>query len=510
MTPAERSDAFSTPGAVSPGIQHHPAKWAALLDVISRGYEGEADEQSCASARPSANTTPAPPILVREGHAELSPIVLAGMALLQSRVDALYVAFQGEVDARTLTMLRRETSRARRLRTDVRVELAPGVAVTMAPTSLEGRWNLAHDELRATIEPDADGGWAIEVRPSAVLLGRVGALASYDCAEGLAACVLTAIVGRRLRRIDLCTDWLGFGLQGLDLRALMRPSYRTDISPHTELVEHLGGLLLMRTGLSMGKSDVRLDIYDKTHELKKPENAGAKRDEEHARYYAAEWNGVDPVERIEFTARGEALKQLSDLDGNPLRDDPRRVLREELDRLWCYFTDRKQTKRGEEPGWTRLIVLGTATRRERCHVDPRWLAVRAVRFRGDVVALPMRVRKHAPAQAERMIGNALTLAAQGFGGMGGVEHVPTRGELARWTREEREAWLDAMMLDNRLVSVFKLGVREVLAEWKQRRGVDEAVEYAAERLRAAATRVEALHKVLGERRAIESEGVLAA
>ena len=510
MTSAERSEARPTPGAVSPGEQHHPAGWERLFDVISRGYEGPADEQPCSRDRPSANTTLAPPIVVDGGRAVLSPIVRAGMALLQCRVDALYVAFQGQVDPRALALFRRETSRARRLRTDVRVELAPGVAVTMAPTSLEGRWNLAHEELRATIEPDADGGWAIEVRPSAVLLGRVGALAAYDCAEGLAACVLLAITGRRLRRIDLCADWLGFGLQDVDVRAFMRPSYRTDLKPHTELVEHLGGLLLMRTGLTMGKSDVRFDFYDKTHELKKPENAGAKRDEEHARYHAAGWNGVDPVERTEFTARGDALKQLTDVDGNPLRDDPRRVLRSELDRLWCYFTDRKETKRGEEPGWTRLILLGTATRRERCAVDPRWLAVRAVRFRGDIVALPVRVRKHAPAQAERMVGNALTLAAQGFAGLGGVEHVPSRADLAKMTRAEREGWLDSVMTGHRMSSVYKVGVREVLAEWKQRRGVDEAAEYVAERMRAAATRVEALHKVLGERRAIEAEGVLAA
>lgn len=150
-------------------------------------------------------------------------------------------------------------------------------------------------------------------------------------------------------------------------------------------------------------------IYNKIAQIEAtsdPEKRVARIEAESARWKANGWNGDDPVTRVEFQLRSEVIKEFG------VRAPG--VLAESLDAIWKYLTcfdvvvcnadgepircrdgsgltvvrDSDGTAlvemlRTRKKGWIRLVIPGTASRPSRCKVDPRWQAVRAVRFKSD-------------------------------------------------------------------------------------------------------------------------------
>lgn len=487
-----------------------------------------------------------------------------GPKLLGSRCDALYLAYNGEVRPELAAHLAERVDEARVQGLAVACNLdAWGAVLCVAPSSrcargikgVEGWWRLSCDELSLTLETGAAEGWVLEVRPSALMLARLGHEAARACARELAKAILVDVLDERVRRIDLCADWTGYELGSIDKAEWITPRATTadDLA-----VSHRYSKAGIDTGWGIGKSDVSHRTYDKTRELRKP-GQDLKREEEHARWKAAGWSGRDrpytraeekaaaergetlppyePVTRTEFEVRGDALKQFPGL-GN-LRDPD--VLFRSIDALWAYLTDARPTgKRGgpaksgrpvqvggqeveQRAGWCRLVVLGTASRRHRCRTQRRWAAVQRVTFSGVAMPIPARERTNAAAQEKRMVSQCLDLvASEGqhevhvapLGKRNLVDLGKARDEIASardssagWSEAEAEAYVRALLEDHRLVSRFKLAARAWPEDEARRRGGWKgAAAYYIERQRAAIAKRSKLHAVLLERAALAKCG----
>ncbi len=532
LTPAE---GVSSPGAVTPGSEHHPFGGGGRPgNGVSHTYAVPAASRGCDSAPrgrgPACEVVSAgAPALCDawassgEGVLLRAPAVRAlavdewnewtvvrapaaplewrappamptgrlqcqGLHLLGRRVDAFYVAFQGRVSEETKTVLRAAHTRAVMTRTDVAHELAPGVEFTLSQRSHDGAWVLSTDEMHLRVLEGASGEWNAEVTPRALLLGRKGIREVYDHCRGVAACVLDAITGARVRRIDLASDWQAFGLADVAPDAWLLPSWRSSVRAIATVSEFRRRRI--RTGFVIGKADAMLRVYDKTEELNLPENAGDKRGEEHARWKASGWNGSQVV-RVEFQARGAVLKELKGADGEALRDDPLALIAQ-LDSVWAYFTRE----------WTRLVVPGSATRHERCKVDPRWEAVQAVTFRELAEPAP---RVRAPTRPERWTAPLRMMTAEAVDGSVDAHTLDKRDVRERWaSQDEAREYVERRMIGSVLDRAFRRGQHEALDVLVRRfRGsYVEVAAYLIERQRAGLARGRALDREAWERAAI--------
>lgn len=504
--------AARAPGAVTPGAWHH-------LPGLALGSCGESrpgpSVHRCAIETPGDDTTrgvdgwtPHVGGLPAGAACELAD---TGMRLLQRRVDALYVAFRGRVSEVVVRELRRRLATSRALRGPVVVELAPGVEPVLSPRSREGLWSLTHEELRCVVDLQGDHGWCVEVRPSAVMLAREGALGAFEAARGLAALLLDAIEGERLRRLDLAADFQGFELDAVDAKAWLLPSWRLAATDYGTFGSHYQGG--ERTGFTVGRSGIRLDVYDKTRELMNPENAGAKREEEHARWLLRGWDGRAQVVRFEFQLRSESLEELTLDDGEtPMRDAPRETLAL-LDRLWSYLTRERITSKGPRAGWIRLIRPGTASRRERCRLDDRWRSVQEVTFDAGEAAPPLRRRVRGTSQAKRVAMAAVDLDMLWTGPDALVSRMrgDSREELAQardsyrgWSTAECENYVRRSLVNARMVHVVLAALRSTAGELLLDRGPHDAAAYLIERRRACLAKCSSIVRVLQERSAMQS------
>lgn len=439
--------------------------------------------------------------------------------LLGRRVDALVLAFKGELRPDVAERLCERTTEAQLQRGGVAVDVGGGALMVLGAGSrcarglrgIDGWWLLATDELRCVVHTQATGRWTVEVTASALLLGRVGHEAACECARALAAGLLLEVVEERVRRVDVCADFAGFALESIDEGAILVRKGRARKAKYTQLASY--SKANRRTGFEIGHGDVVARIYDKTEELKGQDDA--KREEEHARWKAAGWDGEAPVTRVEFQLRGGVLAELKERDTGDGELRERRTLRDpaalfaSLDDVWSYCTQR----------WVRLIVEGTSARRSRCREDRRWAAVQRVTFLGVAMPVASRTRLHAPAPSKRMVGQALDLvAAEGLHevhvaplGRRNLVDVGNARELLRqtrdsfngWSEEEAERYVRELLGDHRLVSRFKLATRTWAdEECRKRGGWREAALYFIERQRAALAKRATLTEGLLERAAI--------
>lgn len=471
--------------------------------------------------------------------------------LLQARVDALYLAYNGELRPEFTEHLSQRLDEARIQGLAVAVDLdCWGAVLRMSPMSycwrglkgIEGKWHLSCEEITLRVDSGGSGGWRIEVRPSAVLLGRVGHEVARAMARELAAVVLVEVLEERVRRVDLCADWLNYDLASIGLADWIAPrrTKAADLS-----LSHRYSYAGIVSGWALGKSDISHRTYDKTRELREPGHE-VKREEEHARWRAQGWSGGDrplkhgeegpeyqQVARTEFEVRGQALKQFPAL-GN-LRDPD--VLFRSLDAVWAYLTDARPSgprgaplKKGtttkvgpddvqQKAGWCRLVVLGTASRRHRCRTQRRWRAVQRVTFAGVVMPVPARERIQAAAPERRAVGQILDLvAAEGLHevevpplgkvnlvDMGRASEViaQARDSYAGWSEVEAERYVRALLEDHRVVTRFKQATRAWPEDEARRRGGWRgAAAYYIERQRAAIARHGGLTDRLRERAAL--------
>ena len=485
MTPAE---GVSNPGAVSPGLQHHPPPEAPAETGVRPWTTGGVGYNT--------SNAPEPRCIGR-------------------RVDALVLAFRGQVKAEVLGILHAAGEKSARVKTACACELAPGVSVVVHPASrswrgpagIEGWWRLETDEVTVKVDTGAAEGWTVEVTPRALLLGRDPGGRGWQAAalaDRLAELLLIGAQGlpfegqaptvdtgpMRARRIDLSADFVGFDLASIDPGAW--------VTPRRVKVKDMGSLATFshegrRTGFMLGKSAVALRVYDKTEEIQLPENAGDKRDEEHARWTAAGWDGSETVVRVEFQVRGDALDQFE------LRD-PSKLLAS-LDALWCYLT---RIRADSDTPWVRLIVPGSASRRERCAIDPRWRAVQRVLFDGQQAPRP-RVYRRAPMGAKRAAALLFKLAAVGYAQPQGrtmldeLDSFALATPIEDWTPEQTRRYLDDAT-GLQLTLAFETAKAEWVRDLHHDHGSEaNVVRYMHEVRKAAKARASSLEALLAAR-----------
>lgn len=548
--PPGESGPLTHPPAMIADDRETSAGWVPQLCTMGRMHggtdtsdTGRLAEQTAVRRRTLGATAPRRARGTRARVVDDSPLP----RLLQRRVDALYIGYNGSLRPELGAHLAQRTDEAKLQGLAVAIDLDMwGAVLSLSPRShcarghggMRGWWRLSCDEISAVIDTEGTAGWRLEVRPTALLLGRIGHEAACGASRELAAAILADVLDERVRRLDLCCDWTGYGLEAIQAEEWIAPR-RT--SPRDLALTDRYWKAAVVTGWGIGKSDISHRTYDKSRELRNP-GQELKRQEEHARWRAAGWNGQDeptirvgkkvlpnpeyqPVTRTEFQVRGDALKQFPGL-GDLRRAD---TLFPRLDDLWSYLTDarpngpRGAPKTSGEAGWCRLIVAGTASRRKRCRTQRRWRAVQQVSFLGVGMPVPERSRVHAPAPERRMVGQALDLvASEGLheipaGPLGKMNLVDigvaremmaqARESYAGWSEEEAEGWVRRLLEDHRLVSRFKHATRSWAEDEAQRRGSWKgAAAYFIERMRSSVARRAALHEVLLERAALAKCG----
>lgn len=425
--------------------------------------------------------------------------------LLQRRVDWLQVAFRVEPDAAVLSYLTdRAELAAEHGCAEVRLTDPDGreLLLELRRNRIPGRFQLSNADVRVSFDLEAPGrrrdpaapqppdvdvetllpGWTVEVIPRAPYLARVSLADALERCRAVARCFGVSR-GERLRRFDLAADFAGWDLRaeewdkwvhhprctltaygGLHCDFGDPEAPATDQTDETDEAER-HYVQTRFTGFSLGKGPVRMRLYDKTAELEGRGDA-AKLELEHGSWTAGGWDGAARVSRLEYQIRGEALDELI------LRDPS--ALEGMIDSVWAYLTRR----------WSRFVLLGTATRRSRCKLDPRWEAAQAVVFEHAASPAP-RVRIRGACDFDQLYGSLLSFLLD-------------RGHLQDVGRELRSLGhevrgIGAMTEDSQVTVLRTLAAHlsarletELLARWLRRPG--RSLSRVATTTRAAVAR----------------------
>jgi hypothetical protein len=311
--------------------------------------------------------------------------------LLNRRVDWLTVAFRVVLEPLTLQLLtERAAVAAEHTRAEVVLVDPNGhdLRFELKRTRAPERWYLENADLRVLVDVNASGrtlepgdkpgrkwlpGWTVEIIP------RMEFLSTHSLREVLdamrtAAQAFGCLLAERLRRFDLAADFTNWTLAADHYNAMLRHGRvkMTSFDEGVPFTEGKARYLRFQahtgrgkfSGITLGSGGpVRMRLYDKTLELEQ-QGTDDKRAIEHLAWSNAVggWEPSERVTRLEFQIRGEALDELD------MRDPAK--LEEKADSVWQYMTQR----------WARLILPGTASRRSRCDLDPKWAAAQAVRF----------------------------------------------------------------------------------------------------------------------------------
>jgi hypothetical protein len=265
---------------------------------------------------------------------------------LLSGLDALDMTAANPAAPLLLDDLRRLKGEAGQNRRDA-VKLPVGDAVLrVMPSGLDGWWpyRLEHGFGRLGVGESANRpGFRVSV--SAEALHTQGAGPVVEFWRGVIEALTGAPVELRASRLDLHADFAGLGIGEADRPAFVCRSRR-------QSVEAEGGELQT---LYLGKGgEVVVRIYDKLAEIKAN---GGKGDYLLPVYAEAGWREGDPVQRVEAQVRRDTLRQL----GVMTAEDA--IAR--AGAVYAYVVGK----------WVRLIVPGSATRRERAETDARWQSV---------------------------------------------------------------------------------------------------------------------------------------
>ncbi|WP_437903573.1 hypothetical protein WME95_34250 [Sorangium sp. So ce327] len=190
-------------------------------------------------------------------------------------------------------------------------------------------------------------------RPLAEAVNHADTIAAHFAAPGSKAPV------GQVQELDLCVDVAGTTFSEAD-RAAFVGRLRRMSSFCTEMRRTRNGPIV--TGLHIGdRRNLIFALYNKTDDLRRKRDS-ARPAMERAGWMAHGWDGEGQVWRTEIRLRGRQLTELG------LRSPS--SLPERLDPVWQRFT--RET--------LRLVLPGTATRRERCKTDPRWAVLQQAVF----------------------------------------------------------------------------------------------------------------------------------
>lgn len=143
-------------------------------------------------------------------------------------------------------------------------------------------------------------------------------------------------------------------------------------------------------------------LYDKREELLQVHGLGSEKAQTELKAYRAHgWSEDEPVWRLEAQLRTKALRALGVPDVS--------VLERNIPALWDHMFS------GPTP-WLRLVVPGTATRRERMVVDPRWDAFRQQHFVASDTPALLADGLRGGVSPEQALGSVFSLLA-GYGAL---------------------------------------------------------------------------------------------
>jgi hypothetical protein len=358
--------------------------------------------------------------------------------LLACRVDALVIAFKVQL----APGVRDELDERQAVADEAgRACLRVGASTyEVKRTRTQHLVSFRNAELRGAFDARASGGWVLEIIAHAAYLTTH----TLDDAIALlerAAAEFGEVTEKRLRRFDLCADYVGFNFRDDDapmrLLTTRAKSGRFFVSDSKDIDEAAGQLCQpVReyrgprrdvTGCTVAAGNpLMARLYDKTTELRLS-GRERKRELEYGRWREHGWDERSAVVRVEFQHRGRVLPELNLRDVGDLKAN--------LDAVWQH-----------DVRWLRLIEPGTATRRTRCQLDPRWKAVTATVFEHTSEPIRRLRLQGEGAQPSHVCGamNSM-LGARGRLSLASVTHdgeVVTEAELAdSLTSAEQEAWV---------------------------------------------------------------------
>jgi hypothetical protein len=336
--------------------------------------------------------------------------------------------------------------------------------------------------LRGLLLPGQCGespGWGLELIAHATYLATT---ATERVVRELRAWArsLGEVQAERLRRVDLCADFVGLPLRAEDADRLVRPPRGTTTTfvssskpghperpatrTYREASRHVTGHTVCPGNALMAR------LYDKTQELRVHRGgvpASEKELLEHQIWTAAGWSG-EQVTRVEWQVRGSAVKEL-------LGRSVDRLLAERS-AVWRYCSER----------WVRL-VQPTRERLRACPTDPRWRVVQSVDW-GEPQAPAERVRDRSAAcalQAWGALVSALAQAGQVPEELADPERVAELKRVAQRSAGHAEGALDAA------VGVLLSSYREVISSalaWRFDGDDAAALDWLAVRVRTAIDR----------------------
>lgn len=336
--------------------------------------------------------------------------------LLARRVDALVLGYRVHLFPALVDELGERQAFAD-LAGGAELKLASGIVVALGRSRRHSFHAFQNADARGAVDLLAPGGWILEVILRAVFLATHPLREALEVAERVAA-GFGEVVERRLRRFDLCADFVGWPLRRDDAERFSTRAGKASFFVDSKDVDEVESLLVKPairefsragvgvTGLAFASgNELSARIYAKSFELGLA-GREAKREIEHALWRANAWQGED-VTRLEFQHRGGFLDEIK------LRGP--HALEANLDAVWAYDTQR----------FLRMKVLGSASRLERCSDDPRWLAARTA-FEHEVSPIARTRALRGGASAAQVVGATLSHSAAA----GTLERAPQRNDTA--------------------------------------------------------------------------------
>lgn len=291
------------------------------------------------------------------------------MRLLQSSVDALWVAHKGGLNDVELSRMARAANAGR-----------TGFQVGSELFELEvhegrtARFLLRNAACTVVVARDFyNFGVVVEFR--ALYLRTTPLREVLAHSARLASHFMPTVHEARVRRLDLCADATGLMFQRDDEdRCVTRARRKVRFqAPERSFTRRTKGESSLTGFFIAPKNPLSVRIYDKTEELLAVQGEDSEKTRtELAAYRAAGWDGLSPVWRVEAQLRSPVLKELgvqSPLD-----------LVTSLDGIWRYVVGRECE---DARAWVRFVESGTATRAERCTTDDRWRIYQGARFDGE-------------------------------------------------------------------------------------------------------------------------------
>jgi len=227
----------------------------------------------------------------------------------------------------------------------------------------------------------------------------------------------------RVRRLDLFVDVAGVTFGPGDAEAFVsRAKKGTEFHvPERSYTRKAAGEVQTTGFMFAPGNPVLVRLYDKREELIHVHGAGSEKTKtELAAYHAAGWLEGEPVWRLEAQLRTKGLQELGVTDVS--------VLERSIPALWDHMFS------GATP-WLRLVVLATATRRERMAIDPRWEAFRQQHFLASDTPAPLGDGLRGGISPEQALGSLFSL----LGGHGALEALSAEQSVAEMLASDMDA-----------------------------------------------------------------------